>query len=364
MFWLLCLVALIALLWAIARFRLQGEDLSSYDVPRYDPVRRVPSPEHAAVLEKVRQFGADAQRQRGRLRLHGLRAAMDALGDAADLDGISVTPVTADAIPAEWITAAGGSADERLLYLHGGAFTLGSARSHRVLTTEIARRTGLAVLAIDYRLMPEHPRSAGIDDCRRAYRWLLANGPAGPAPVRRLFVAGDSAGGNLTLMLIAWARDAGLRPPDGAIALSPLTDSTLASPSLSYNEHQDPMLGPMARLLNRVPRPLLLWFALLQSRRNPSDPELSPLRGDLSHLPPVLVQASEAEILIDDARRYVNRARAQGSPAELETWHGMVHVWQIFGRELPEADEALARLAAFVERCRQLRETAPRARTA
>jgi acetyl esterase/lipase len=110
------------------------------------------------------------------------------------------------------------------------------------------------------------------------------------------------------------------------------------------------MLGPMARLLTRVPRPVLLWASWLQNRIRPNDPCVSPLFGDLAGLPPTLVQASEAEILVDDARRYVNRARAAGSPAELETWHGMVHVWQAFGRALPEADEAFDRMAAFVAR--------------
>jgi epsilon-lactone hydrolase len=208
------------------------------------------------------------------------------------------------------------------------------------------------VLAIDYRLMPEHRRSDGIDDCRTAYRWILDNGPDGEnGPPDALFVAGDSAGGNLTLMLTAWARDAGLRAVDGAVALSPATDSTFGSPSLTTNVATDPMLGPIFRSMARVPRWLMLWFAVLTNRASPRNPQLSPVYGDLAGLPPTLVQASEDEILIDDARRYANKARAAGSPVELETWHGMVHVWQIFVTTLPEARDAFDEIGAFFERC-------------
>src|SRR5690606_39083733 len=110
-----------------------------------------------------------------------------------------------------------------------------------------------------------------------------------------------------------------------------LTDATYQSPSLRANVATDPILGAMAKVILRVPRPVRLWFSWLRNGIAPADPRVSPLRGDLSGLPPVLVQASEAEILIDDARRYVNKARCAGSPAEIETWHGMVHVWPAFG---------------------------------
>jgi acetyl esterase/lipase len=235
-----------------------------------------------------------------------------------------------------------------LLYIHGGAYVMGSPRSHRRLTTKLSDLTGAAVLAIDYRLMPEHQRRAGIDDCRTAYRWLLDHGPQGPAPAAKVWVAGDSAGGNLTLSLIAWVRDAGLRAPDAAVALSPATDATLGSPSLHAHIATDPMLGPLFGRLTRIPRSLLLWGAWLQTRINPRDPLVSPVYGDLSRLPPVLVQASEAEMLRDDARRYVNRAAAAGSPVRLQTWEHMVHVWQIFHPELTEGREALEEVRKFL----------------
>lgn len=352
----LIIIALLAgSIWAVARFYLHGPDLSAFDMPRHEPVRADVSAGHEAIAAQVRELTAQGARLRGRARLQQMRAAMDSLGERANLQGVTIRAVDAGGVPAEWVLADDCVGRDRLLYIHGGAFTMGSPQSHRGITTELARRTGLAVLAIDYRLMPEHPRLAGIEDCRTAWRWLGQHGPAGAEPAGRLFVAGDSAGGNLTLMLIAWVRDvrrggAALPQADGAIALSPLTDATFASPSIVGNIARDPMLGPMAALLTRVPRPLLLWTGWLQNRMRPSDPTLSPVYGDLGDLPPTLVQASEAEILVDDARRYVNKARAAGSPAELETWHGMVHVWQAFGPDLPEAEEAFARMADFIQR--------------
>jgi acetyl esterase/lipase len=246
------------------------------------------------------------------------------------------------------VLSPGADSARRTLYIHGGGFVIGSPRSHRTLTTRFSALTGGAVLAIDYRLMPEHRRMAGIEDCRTAYRWMLDNGPEGPRAAQTVFVAGESAGGNLALSLIAWVRDQGLRAPDAAVALSPVTDGTFASPSLRANRRSDAMLGPLYGPLARLPQWLLLWMAWIVNRARPSHPEISPVYGDLSNLPPVLVQASEAEMLLDDGRRYVNRARAAGSPATLQTWRHVVHAWQIFNPELPEAVDALKEIGKFL----------------
>jgi acetyl esterase/lipase len=143
-------------------------------------------------------------------------------------------------------------------------------------------------------------------------------------------------------------REAGLRAPDGVVAFSPFTDTTLTSPSLRANLARDAMLGPLFGALARFPDTLLRWLMWIQNRINPRDPRISPAHGDLARLPPTLVQASEAEMLCDDARRYVNRAAAAGSPARLQTWDHMVHVWQIFHRELAEAREALEEVRKFL----------------
>ncbi len=351
MIWLLIAGAVVMSAWGFARFYLGGRDLSAYDLPAYEPVRDAPSAQHAEVLHRLEELGKQTRGLRGRDRLFALREMFHHMSDDADLSAVSITQVDADGVPGEWVVPTGRKRRGRLLYLHGGAFVLGSARGYRRVTAQLARNTGLDVLAIDYRLMPENSRHDGIQDCQKAYRWVLENGPDGPSPATALFVAGDSAGGNLTLMLIAWARDQHLPAPNGAIALSPATDATFASPSLQHNVEADPMLGPLAAMVNRVPKSILLLFAWLNGRIRPSHPLVSPVRGRLANLPPVLVQASEAEVLIDDARRYVNKARHEGSPAELETWHGMIHVWQAFAGHLPEADEAYARMSAFIDRC-------------
>lgn len=345
----LALAIAVVVAWAVAIFHLQGEDLSAFD--GLDGERfssgSGPSAELGAVVASLSGVGAVL----GKVPRGGRIAALREYIDNAFADRVidaSFRTVDCAGVPGEWVLAPGADDSRRTLYIHGGGFLMGSPKSHRTLTSEFSALTGGAVLAVDYRLMPEHSRMAGIEDCRSAYRWLLEQGPDGPARARAVFVAGDSAGGNLTLSLIAWVRDQGLRAPDAAVALSPLTDSTLASPSLRANLRSDVMLGPLFGPLTKLPGPLLLWIGWIRNRINPRDPAISPVYGDLSNLPPVLVQASEVEMLFDDSRRYVNRARAAGSPVKLQTWNHMVHVWQIFNPELPEAREALAEVGRFL----------------
>ena len=347
---LLLIVVGAGVAWVAARRALGGADLSAFDEPTGERFScgDVPSAEIAAVIASL---GGIRNALRGvpwRQRTAALRKYMDEIFAGREL-GVTLPPAYAGGVPGEWVLAPGADPARRTLYIHGGAFVVGSPRSHRTLTARFAELSGGAVLAIDYRLMPEHPRRAGIDDCRTAYRWLLQHGPDGAQPATAVFVAGDSAGGNLALSLINWVRDEGLRAPDAVVALSPLTDATLSSPSMRKNLRTDPMLGPLFGKMALVPQTLLLCLGWLQTRIRPSDPLVSPLRGDLSQLPPVLVQASEVEMLFDDSQRYVNRAQAAGSPVRLQRWNHMVHVWQIFNPELPEAREALAEIGKFLE---------------
>jgi acetyl esterase/lipase len=339
----------VLLVWAVARFHLRGADMSAFDRPAGQRFSRgdLPGPEIQAVITSLGGVRELLQGVPMRQRNAVLRQYMDHIFADRKLDAC-LTPVDCDGVPGEWVLAPGADPGRRTLYIHGGAFIMGSPRSHRTLTSQFSALTGGAVLAIDYRLMPEHPRQAGIDDCRRAYRWMLEHGPDGAAPASAVFVAGDSAGGNLTLSLLQWVRDQGLRAPDAAVALSPLTDATLSSPSLRRHVHSDPMLGPLFGPMARLPQWALLWMGWLQTRIRPCDPVISPLRGDLSGLPPLLLQASEVEMLFDDSQRYANRAQAAGSPVRLQRWAHMVHVWQIFNPELPEAREALAEIGSFL----------------
>lgn len=343
-------LALVALVWVIGHFYLRGEDLSAFDLPAGErrAIGREPSEEIKAVVASLGGIFDTVNRTPRRGRMAFLRDYLDNAFPVVD-PAIQFNAVNVNGVPAEWVLAPNADSSRRLLYIHGGAFALGSPKSHRRLTAKFSEIANAAVLAIDYRLMPEHPRKAGIEDCRTAYRWMLDNGPSGAGPATAVFVAGDSAGGNLTLSLIAWVRDQGLRAPNAAVALSPTTDSTFGSPSLRTNLGTDPMLGPMFKALTRVPRIVLLWGTWLLSRLRPNDPVVSPVFGDLSGLPPLLVQASEAEMLVDDCRRYVNKAVAAGSPVTLQTWSHMVHVWQIFHPELEEGREAIEEIRKFLQ---------------
>ncbi len=349
--WILIIALLAVAAWAVTRFYLIGEDLSRFDGGAVLAIGEdlEPSAEHHEVLELLAELSEAGTNASRRNRLTAMRVAMDNMGNQADLSGIEIRPADVDGVVGEWVLAGHSDPARRLLYIHGGAFTMGSPKSHRIITSKLARMTGMSVLAIDYRLMPEHRRLDSLEDSQRAYRWILEHGPAGEAPPAELVVAGDSAGGNLTLAVIAWARDEGLRAADAAVALSPLTDAGLASPSMVTNVATDHMLGPMLGRLTRLPRSLVLWLSWLSYRVRPNDPRVSPLYGDLSSLPPTLVHASEAEMLLDDARRYVNKATAAGSEATLETWHHMLHVWHAFEHRLPEAREAFEHIGRFLE---------------
>ncbi|GAB3271297.1 alpha/beta hydrolase [Parahaliea aestuarii] len=343
MFWFLVAVAAVCVFTV---FKLRGANLAYLD-DVYPNTEAEPSPGHQGVVDYLGELARSSQGVRGRARLELTRKNMDAISDGRDFSSRFV-PVDENGVRGEWVLAPGCHPDQRLLYIHGGAWVAGSPVSHRSITDRLSVLSGCAVLSLDYRLMPEYRRRDGIEDCRAAYQWLLANGPEGAGSATFMAVAGDSAGGNLALSLIAWIRDEGMPQVHAAVAFSPATDSTLTSPSLSANLATDPMLGPLFGGLTRIPRPLLWWGSWLSTRFLPSDPVVSPVRGDLRGLPPVLVQASEAEMLLDDARRYVRRAQKAGSPVQLETWPHMVHVWQIFNPELPEAGAALASVARFL----------------
>lgn len=338
-----------AVLVFITCFHLRGGNLGRYDAPpgqSFDTGHE-PSDEHDAVVASLDVGIGPVRRAPRRQRLALMREYMDSVSATQDFHA-AITPANAGGVAAEWVIAPGAEPSRRVLYIHGGAFVMGSPVSHRNITSRFSQVARAAVLAIDYRLMPEHPRMAGILDCRTAYTWMLENGPEGAQAAARVYVGGDSAGGNLTLSLIAWVRDQPLRQPDAAVALSPATDTTLGSPSLEHNLESDAMLGPMFRGLTWIPRPLLWWFSWIQNRISPRNPLVSPVFGDLSRLPPTLVHASESELLFDDARRYVNRAAAAGSPARLQSWAHVVHVWHMFYPQLTEAWDAWDEIGKFI----------------
>lgn len=347
-----CLL-LVLFVWAFERFYLRGPKLQSDSEPT-DPHTLTtftrpegPGPGHDEVVKTVKALNRNISFSMRKNRLADAREVINGLSDNRNYIS-AFTPVDVDGIPAEWVIAPGACTTKRLLYIHGGGFVMGSPKSHRTITSKLSEITKCSVLAIDYRLLPEYKHMDCVEDCRTAYRWILANGPDGPGTITQLFIAGDSAGGNLSLSLIAWIRDHKLRAPEAVVVLSPLTDATFSGASILNNEATDVMLKPILRKLNKLPKPVKSWWILWAHRLRPANPVASPLLGDLSNLPPTLVQASEAEMLLDDARRYVCRANAAGSTAILQTWTDMVHVWQIFDPELPQAGEAWVEIGKFL----------------
>ena len=353
---ILSALVMVVLIWFAGARYLRGPDLSKMDQLLAGHERlnwerfsagESPSQEHFAVVESLAGITKELSEAPRSQHLALLRQYMNNLTAGRHFEAQFIA-ANAGGVPAEWVLAPGADGSLRTLYIHGGAWMMGSPLSHRVITSKFSEITRGAVLALDYRLMPENSRMEGIEDCRTAYQWMLANGPLGPQSARTVFVAGDSAGGNLTLALIAWVRDQGLRTPNAAVALSPVTDGTLGSPSLRRNVSTDAMLGPLFGKLARVPRSALLWMAYVRVGLRPSDPHLSPLFGRLSNLPPVLIHASQAEMLLDDSVRYANAAAAAGSRVRLQTWNHMVHVWHIFDPNLTEARQAFEEIRKFL----------------
>lgn len=265
-----------------------------------------------------------------------MRAGLDAMVGAAPLpEGAVAEPASADGVPVEWVRGAGASSDAVLLYLHGGGYVMGSIASHRAHVARLSQLSGATGLVVDYRLGPEHPFPAAVEDAVKAYRWLVHRG----ADPRRVAIGGDSAGGGLTVATLVALRDAGERLPACGVCLSPWTDLAGSGASMLEREALDPMVT-RDRLL-RMAREYL-------GDQDPRHPLASPIHADLAGLPPLLVHVGTAETLLDDSTRLAERARAAGVPVELEIWDDMIHVFQMFAPLLPEADRANEKIAAFL----------------
>ena len=249
--------------------------------------------------------------------------------------GVRVAPVRREAVRGEWLTPKRAAEDRVLLYLHGGAWVMGSPRTHRALVADLARRAGVRALSLDYRLAPEDPYPAAPDDAVAGYEWLLASGIE-PA---RIVVAGDSAGGNVALALLLRLRDAGTTLPAGAVLLSPVTDLGLGGASHVTRKVLDPFFA-RADL-----RPFIASYV---GAHDPGEPYLSPLDADLHGLPPLLIHVGDHEVLLDDAVRLGERAREAGVEARTVVWPGMMHVFHIQSLFLPEARRANAEIGAFI----------------
>jgi len=247
--------------------------------------------------------------------------------------GTQCQPVDIHGIPAEWIEAPPAEAGV-IFYLHGGAYALGSINGHREFIARLALAAHSKALAINYRLAPEHPFPAALDDALASYRWLLSQG----FDTSRIVIAGDSAGGGLAVATLVALRDAGDPLPAGAVCLSPWVDLALTSASIYQNSRLDPILDPKS---------LEMYAGYYAGSRELAFPLISPLYADLKGLPPLLIQIGTDEILLDEAILLADKARKAGVRVILKTWDGMFHVFQLFSF-IPETKEAVKQFAGFI----------------
>ncbi|HVM53435.1 MAG TPA: alpha/beta hydrolase [Acidimicrobiales bacterium] len=294
----------------------------------------MPSPELTELLDLVRG---------GRVAMAGRvvgidehRARYRKLGALLPMpDGVTIEQVELGGVPAERLVPAGADDGAAVVYLHGGGYCIGGPDTHRSMCAHLAAALGCPVLVLDYRLAPEHPHPAAVDDAVAAVRAVLAGGIA-PA---RLAIAGDSAGGGLTAVTAMARRDAGDPMPAATVLISPWTDLAGGSPSYESRAAVDPFVFPESLT------EMADWYL---AGHDPRDPRVSPFLGDLAGLPLTLIHVGDHECLLDDAAVMGERLAAAGVDATVEVWPEMVHVWHFFAGRLPEADDAIAGIARWL----------------
>lgn len=297
----------------------------------------MPSPEMEQLLEMLR--AAPPVEGAPGASIEQRRADMEAMvGGLGPPTGTEIELVELEHFDAEWIHGPDLPADDggAVVYLHGGGYCIGSVHTHRALAARVSEAAGLPVLLLGYRLAPEHPHPAAVDDAMAGHRWLLDRG----FEPRQLTIAGDSAGGGLALALLLSLRadDAALLPAAAAL-LSPWADLTQSSRSMVANASRDPVVDAVG--LDEM----AAWYAVGSDRRAPL---VSPRFADLAGLPPLLIQVGEAEILLDDATGTAAAAEAAGVDVTLEVRPDVFHVWHASAGMTPEGDEAVATVGRFL----------------
>jgi acetyl esterase/lipase len=254
----------------------------------------------------------------------------------APVDPGMVSAVRNGSVKGEWLQLT-GDPQHIVYYLHGGGYVACSPETHRPFTSALSRAANARVFALDYRLAPEHRFPAAVDDAVAGYRWLLDQG----ADSREIVIGGDSAGGGLTMATLVALRDAGVRLPRAAFVISPWTDMACAGRSLDTNDACDPMFyGAGVR-----------WMApVYVGDASPCDPLASPIYADLSMLPPLLIQVSDNEVLLDDSTRLAERARQCGVNVDMRVWNDLPHAWPVFvAFKIPESFQALGEIVEFIQ---------------
>ena len=308
----------------------------------------MPSPQLQKIVHMMRSRPSTEN-----LPVEQVRAAFEAFTGAIPLpEDVRLEPVDAGGTlpagrqgPAAWVSTPDADPTRTIYHLHGGGYSLGSITTHRELVSRIARVSAARALIIEYRLAPENPFPAAVEDALAGYRWLLSNG-ADPA---RTVIAGDSAGGGLTVATLVALRDAGDPLPAAAVCISPWVDLEGQSDSVTRNDATDPWFKPEG---------LRLGGRAYLGGADPHNPLAAPLYADLTGLPPLLIHAGGAEMLLDDSTRLAENARAAGVDVTLEVWDDMIHVWHAFASMLPEGQQAIDHIGEFVRQRTALKAAA------
>jgi epsilon-lactone hydrolase len=285
----------------------------------------------AAAIEPMKQIKWPTAEQ-----IPEFRKAMDAQTPPVP-DGIAVEPVEAAPVPMEWVYAKDASKDKVLLYFHGGVYVIESAKSRRPFEAAISTAAGVRILSIDYRMAPEHPFPAAVEDAKKAYKWLLEKGYK-PGSIA---LAGDSAGGGLAIAVLLALRNEKVKLPKAAVLLSPWTDLTLQSASIKSNKATD------------IPLPVEWALAMGKAyagKAGLKHPQVSPLFSDPTGLPPLLIQAGSAEMLLDDSKGFARKAHEAGVDVSLQVYKGMWHVFQAYGSGVKEAQKAISEIGEFLKK--------------
>jgi len=264
------------------------------------------------------------------------RQALERMGEQIVLpETVRIESVTAGGVPAEWVFTSETASDEVVLYLHGGGLVMGSCRTHRGIASDFAASSGARVLLLDYRLAPENPPPAAIDDSVAAYRWLLSIG----MNPENIVIAGDSAGGCLSIATLVELRDADDELPAAAILLSPMVDYAITGESVITRAESDPWITKRTLLDTSN------WYC---GDKDPKSPMISPLYADLRGMPPVYIIVGSDEIILSDSTRLADRLGNVGCSVTLEIWSGMWHVFQFFSANLPEGRQSIEKIGAFI----------------
>ncbi|MCY4388717.1 MAG: alpha/beta hydrolase [Desulfurellaceae bacterium] len=286
------------------------------------------SPQLQQTLDMFKEMGAKMAEAKD---INAMRAIMI---EAQAPAGVTCTPVEAGGVSAEWSVADGADQDKVILYVHGGGYVMGSAGSHRDMTSRLSQAAGARVLSLNYRLAPEHPFPAPVDDTVAAYRWLLGQG----IQASNMAIAGDSAGGGLALAALIAIRDAGEPVPAAGIGISPWVDMEGTGESMTTRAAVDPVVQKEG---------LLGMAKIYLGGADPKNPLAAPLHANLAGLPPLLIQVGDSETLLDDATRITERAQKADVDVTLKIWDEMPHVWHLFAPILPEGRQAIEEIGTF-----------------